>query len=187
MKFLDALLGRTKPAPANLDRLFALPSVAVDLEAALGLGFARRAAVCVKPTGDERFDEALQEALKLAALDHLQADVVDDRYGYRWAIFSGGPLEDLVTAVHGVNTILAERSYANQLLCSVFAFAAPGRLLPVLLVYLYKRGSFYPFAPSGDSRRDTELELSIRATVAAMLPVEAELERWFPLWDSPLG
>lgn len=187
MKFLDAILGRTRPAPADLDRLFALPSAAVDLEAALGLSFARRAAVCVKPTGDERFDQALDEALKLAALDHLQTDVVEDRYGYRWALFSGGKLEDLVTAVHGVNTIMAERSYANQLLCSAFAFAFPGRSLPVLLVYLYKRGSFYPFAPTGASKRDTELELSIRATVAALVPIEAELERWFPLWDNPLG
>lgn len=187
MKFLDALLGRTRPVPADLDRLFALPSAAVDLQADLGLGFARQAAVCVKPTGDQHFDQTLDEALRLTTLDHLHADLADDRYGYRWALLSGGQLEGLVTAVHGVNTIVAEGGYANQLLCSAFAFTSPQRHRPVLLVYLYKRGSFYPFAAAGGSRRDTELELSIRAVVAGLLPIEADLERWFPLWDSPLG
>jgi len=30
MGFLDALLGRSKPAPPNLDQLFALPAAAVN-------------------------------------------------------------------------------------------------------------------------------------------------------------
>ena len=34
MGFLDALLGRTKPVPPNLDALFALPSAAITLQAA---------------------------------------------------------------------------------------------------------------------------------------------------------
>ena len=33
MGFLDALLGRTKPVPPNLDELFALPNAALTLEA----------------------------------------------------------------------------------------------------------------------------------------------------------
>ncbi|MBO0728055.1 MAG: hypothetical protein J2P57_02275 [Acidimicrobiaceae bacterium] len=186
MKILDTLFGRTKAAPADLDRLFALPGAAVNLDVALGLGFANRAGVCVKPAGNEPFEEALNEAIELAKLDHLDNRIVDDRYGYRWAIFSGAGLEDLVTAVHGVNSTLADRALGNQLLCSAFAFTSPKRTLPVLLVYLYKRGTFYPFAPVGGEKRDTETELSIRAAVGVDLPVEAELERWFPLWDNPL-
>ena len=187
MKLLDTLLGRTKAAPADLDRLFALPAAAVDLQAAIGASFAGRAGVCVKPTGNESFDQALTEAVELAKLDHLDTHTADDRYGYRWAIFAGAGLEDLVTAVHGVNATLAERSYANQLLCSAFAFTNPGRPLPLLLVYLYKRGTFYPFAPTSATQRDTELELSTRAALGSDLPVETDLERWFPLWDNPLG
>ena len=59
----------------------------------------------------------------------------------------------------------------------------PGRCF---LVYLYKRGTFYPFAPDGPEHRDNELELRIRAVVGADLPVEPDLTRWFPLWDMPL-
>jgi hypothetical protein len=58
---------------------------------------------------------------------------------------------------------------------------------PLYLVYLAKRGTFYPFAPTGDEQRDNELELRIRAVVADDLPVEQDLSRWFPLWDLPIA
>ncbi len=188
MKLLDTLLGRTKAAPPDLDRLFALPAAAVDLQAALGLVFTERAAVCFKPTGAEGFDHAVGEAVDLAGLDKVQTSQVDDRFGYRWAVFTGGGLEELVTAVHGVNATLAEGGYGNQLLCSAFAFEAAGRPRPALIVYLYKRGTFYPFAPAaGTQQRDTELELSVRAALGVDVPFEADLGRWFALWDNPLN
>ncbi len=55
------------------------------------------------------------------------------------------------------------------------------------LVYLAKRGTFYPFAPMGNEQRDNELELRIRAVVSEDLPIEADLSRWFPLWDLPIA
>jgi hypothetical protein len=58
---------------------------------------------------------------------------------------------------------------------------------PLFLVYLAKRGTFYPFAPCGDEVRDNELELRIRAVVADDLPIETDLSRWFPLWDLPIA
>jgi hypothetical protein len=56
------------------------------------------------------------------------------------------------------------------------------------LVYLYKRGTFYPFAPvdTQKERRDTELELRIRTMLGVDLPVEADVSRWFPMWDLPV-
>ena len=56
-----------------------------------------------------------------------------------------------------------------------------------LLIYNYKRGAFYPFVPSGGAQqRDNERELRLKAQIGADLPVEAELERWFPLWGIPI-
>jgi len=68
----------------------------------------------------------------------------------------------------------------------VFAFKdAKGR--PLYWIYNYKRGSFYPFVPaSGQQQRDNERELQLRAQIGRELPVEAELERWFPLWGIPV-
>jgi hypothetical protein len=53
-------------------------------------------------------------------------------------------------------------------------------------VYLYKRGTFYPFAPLQGERRDNELELQVRGTLGGDLPIEPELARWFALWGIPL-
>jgi len=71
-------------------------------------------------------------------------------------------------------------------LCAVFAFEqADGH--PVYFIYNYKRGTWYPFVPAGgDQQRNTERELQIKAQLGAELPVEQELERWFPLWGIPI-
>ena len=72
------------------------------------------------------------------------------------------------------------------ILCAVFAFRDE-RDQPVYWIYNYKRGAYYPFVPAGgDQRRDTERELRLKAQIGNELPVEAELERWFPLWGIPI-
>jgi hypothetical protein len=53
-------------------------------------------------------------------------------------------------------------------------------------IYNYKRGAFYPFAPTGAEQRDMEHELQLKAQIGSELPVEQELERWFPLWGAPI-
>jgi hypothetical protein len=53
-------------------------------------------------------------------------------------------------------------------------------------VYLFKRGTFYPFVPTGHEQRSTEEEFKLRSLVADDLAVETDLDRWFPLWDLPV-
>jgi hypothetical protein len=60
---------------------------------------------------------------------------------------------------------------------------ADGRRLAV--VYLYKRGTFYPFAPLSGQMRDNALELQARGVLANELPLEEDLNRWFPVWGAP--
>jgi hypothetical protein len=80
---------------------------------------------------------------------------------------------------------LAERGFGPQLLASVFPFRTDdGRVAH--LVYLFKRGTFYPFAPTGPERRDNELELTVRGAVTGELPIEEDLTRWFPIWGAPV-
>ena len=114
----------------------------------------------------------------------------EDAYGYRWLLLDDPGLEDLVTRVHVVNTTLTEAGWGAQLLCSVFRFVpgpeADTSAKALFLVYLYKRGTFYPFAPDGKEHRDTEYELRIQAVLGSDLPVESDLTRWFPLWDLPV-
>jgi hypothetical protein len=65
----------------------------------------------------------------------------------------------------------------------------PGTVIPsrAFLVYLFKRGTFYPFVPEGDQKRNIEEELKLKSLVADDLVIETALDRWFPLWDLPVG
>jgi hypothetical protein len=190
VKFLDALLGRSKPAQPKLDALFGVTGAAITLEAAAGVKSTGQAAVCFKPASGQGFaaaSEELQGLLELAVKEAgSTVSVTDDRFGYRWVVLSDPEMEDLVTSVHLVNSTLEQYGFGPQLLCSVFAFAAPDAKR-AHLVYLYKRGTFYPFAPLDGERRDNELELRVKATLDGDLPIEPELARWFALWGLPLG
>jgi hypothetical protein len=190
VKFLDALLGRSKPAQPKLDALFGVTGAAITLEAAAGMKPTGQAAVCFKPASGQGFAAATEELQGLLELAVKEAGstvtVTDDRYGYRWVVITDPEMEDLVTSAHLVNSTLEQYGFGPQLLCSVFAFTGPERQR-FHLVYLYKRGTFYPFAPLDGERRDNELELRVKATLAGDLPVEPELARWFALWGLPLG
>ena len=95
-------------------------------------------------------------------------------------------VEDLVVGVNAVSDALAVGGYADRVLCAVFAFtrSAGGT---VYFIYNYKRGSWYPFVPApGAQQRSNERELQLKAQIGGELPIEPELERWFPLWGAPI-
>ena len=142
------------------------------------------------PTGDPQ--DALGAPATGTALSPALGAIThtEDSFGYRWLLLADPAIDDLVTRVHVVNSTLQDNGWGPQLLCSVFHFVpapdAGAETKGLFLVYLYKRGTFYPFAPSGKESRDTELELRIRSVLGTDLPVEADLQRWFPLWDLPV-
>jgi hypothetical protein len=191
VKWVDTILGRTKPKPANLDALFAVPGAAITLEAAMGLTSAAAAAVCFKPASGYDFASAcndINELLELSGKDTgSEVTQTEDSFGYHWIVVRDPDMSDLVTTVHMVNASLAERGYENQLLASVFAFRADGGDV-AYLVYLFKRGTFYPFVPAagGGERRDNQRELQIQAALSGEVPLEADLTRWFPIWGAPV-
>jgi len=191
MRFLDALLGRTKTKQPNLNALFAVTGAAVTLQASLGLRPSGQAAVAFKPASGQAFAATSNELLELARYSGTTSGtdlrITDDEYGYRWIVLDDPDLEDLVATVHLVNAGLTDQGFGSQLLCSVFGFAAEHDGAACHLVYLYKRGTFYPFAPRAGQRRDNELELRLRGAMDAELPLEPDLARWFPLWGLPLA
>jgi hypothetical protein len=191
VKFLDTILGRTKPKPANLDALFAVPGAAITLEAAMGLTSAGSAAVCFKPASAYDFAATCTEIGQLLELSGKdtgsEVSQSEDSYGYHWIVIRDPDVSDLVTTVHMVNSTLAERGYGNQLLASVFAFRGDSGGVSYL-VYLFKRGTFYPFvpAPGGGEKRDNQRELQLQGALQGEVPLEADLSRWFPIWGAPV-
>ena len=105
-----------------------------------------------------------------------------------WLVSRRSPeqLSDLVNDLHAVNSSMEVNGFGPQLLCSLAAFEGEGGKR-LALVYLYKRGTFYPFAPLPGSgqRRDNALELQVKAALAGDLRMEQDLSRWFPLWGAP--
>ena len=191
MGFLDILTGGGRklkqPAP---DRLFAMATAAVTMELKLNLRSSERAAIVFQPLATSDFDEVVGEMEEV--LHGTGGDVgtaiekSDDSFGYRWMILADDDFEDLVVGINGVSSALVGGGYGDRVLCAVFSFRDE-RDRPVYWIYNYKRGAFYPFCPAGGGQqRDTERELRLKAQIGAELPVEAELERWFPLWDIPI-
>ncbi|MGW2960212.1 PspA-associated protein PspAB [Streptomyces sp. NPDC001220] len=192
MGFLDILLGRTKPVAPDLDQLFALPSAAVTLEAAAGFRPTGLGAVCFATVEGAAFEQTHHEVQALLDADAERngspVELSQDHYGYSWLVSRRTPdqLPELVNDLHAVNSSMEVNGFGPQLLCSLASFEDErGRRLA--LVYLYKRATFYPFAPlpgSGE-RRDSALELQMKAALANDLRIEQDLSRWFPVWGAP--
>ncbi|GAT81100.1 hypothetical protein STXM2123_1801 [Streptomyces sp. F-3] len=192
MGLLDILLGRSKPARPDLDQLFALPSAAVTLQAATGFTPAGQGAVCFATVEGAAFEQVHREVQALLDADAGRSgppvELTRDSYGYSWLVSRRTPdqLPDLVNDLHAVNSALEFQGFGPQLLCSLTGFQdGTGRRLA--LVYLYKRGTFYPFAPlpGRAQRRDNALELQVRAALENDLRIEQDLSRWFPVWGAP--
>ncbi|MEU1518146.1 hypothetical protein ABZ490_39400 [Streptomyces sp. NPDC005811] len=192
MGLLDILLGRSKPVVPDLDQMFALPSAAITLEAAAGFTPTGQGAVCFATVEGSAFEQTHREVQALLDADTERTgppvQLLRDDFGYSWLLSHRSPddLSALVNDLHAVNSAMEINGFGPQLLCSLAAFENPsGRSLA--LVYLYKRGTFYPFAPlpGRGQRRDNALELQVKAVLANDLRVEQDLSRWFPVWGAP--
>jgi hypothetical protein len=171
MGWLDAVLGRSKPAKPDLDQLFALPSAAITLQVSSGFRPAGVGSVCYR-------------AAEGAAFDGPDVERTTDAFGFTWLVCRSDDISALVTDLHAVNRALEDAGFGPALLCSLVVFTDDsGRRIG--LVYLYKRGTFYPFAPQSGERRDNAVELQIRGLLAGDLKVEPDLSRWLALFGAP--
>jgi hypothetical protein len=190
MGLLDTILGRSPQAKPDLDALFALPSAAVTLQAAANLRPTGVGSVCVKAAEGHAFEGLADQIEQLLAVDaddgNRKYEESTDDFGFRWLTRRTSPddLSGLVTDLHAVNSTLDGAGFGPALLCTLVAIT-DGEAPTLGLVYLYKRGTWYPFAPTGKDKRDNSRELQVRAIVGDDLKVEADLARWFPVWGAP--
>src|SRR3954447_15991687 len=190
MGFLDALLGRRKTKASAPDRLFAVTTAYVTLEAEHGIVTSGASAIVFQPlpTGDfQQIVADVEETVRGTGQETgTNVETRDDEFGYRWMILRDNDLEDLAVGINAVSDALEINGYKDRVLCAVFAFKESAGT-PLYFIYNYKRGTWYPFVPaSGDKQRNTERELQMKAIIDKELPVEPELDRWFPLWGIPI-
>jgi hypothetical protein len=189
----DILTGRHDvkgPAP---DRLFAISTAYVTLQSEHGIEPAGSAAIVFQALATSEFEATLREMEEVVRAaggeSGTSVSTEDDSYGYRWMTLKspqGAPsVEDLAVGINAVSGSIETAGHGERLLCAVFAFS-DAQKQRIYFIYNYKRGRWYPFVPTGASERSTERELQLKAQMDGELPIEPELERWFPLWGIPI-
>ena len=194
MGLRDIITGRHTVAGPAPDRLFAITTAYVALQSEHSIDPAGIAAIVFQALATSEFEATLrdmEEVVKATGGESgTRVATQDDSYGYRWMVLrnpDGAPsVEDLAVAVNAVSSSIETAGHGERLLCAVFAFADTQKRR-VYFIYNYKRGFWYPFVPAdGEQQRSTERELQLKAQMASELPIEPELERWFPLWGIPI-
>jgi hypothetical protein len=196
----DILTGRHEvkgPAP---DRLFAISTAYVGLQSEHQIDPLGSAAIVFQALATSDFESTLKDMEEVVTAtggdSGTTVSTEDDSYGYRWMILRNPPaapsVEDLAVGINAVSGSIETAGHGERLLCAVFAFA-DAQKRRIYFIYNYKRGSWYPFVPSADGgsggdaqQRSTERELQLKAQIGSEMPMEPEIERWFPLWGIPI-
>lgn len=200
MGLLDSirrLLGTGTEAAARQDAdpedLFGMSTAYVTMEADLGFEPTGEAALCFADVDSTDFRDAVAEVREILTVGEsgAVADFRTDEYGYRWIVLEAAEFEELVTGVHFAADTLIDRRFGSRLQAAVFAFCASDRPpgehdRPVYWIYSFRRGAFYPFAPSGGTDRDSSVEFKLSSVLDGELDVEDDRAYWYPLWpDGP--
>jgi len=185
MGFLDALLGKSRLPKPKPDKLFAISTAYITLSTSLNLR-SEGAGICFKPFEASRFQNTeldIKELLDQSSKEtHTLYEMRKDSYGYLWVILHDPDFEDLVSTLYMVSETLIDNDFGEQLLCAIFKFRNEAL---IYWIFNFKQAKFYPFVPRG-KQRDSSYEFRLRSIMEKELPIEKEVERWYPLWDIPL-
>ncbi|MDE3069493.1 MAG: hypothetical protein KGJ43_02065 [Acidobacteriota bacterium] len=183
MGLREILLGRSQvkgPAP---EKLFAIATAQVALEAQYGILPSGAAAIVFQPLATSEFEATMREMEEVVTATGSESATrvssQNDQYGYRWMVVRNGAgqanVEDLAVAINAVSGSIEAGGHGERLLCAVFAFTdtraatapAPASAgagaeppasgapagSPIYFIYNYKRGFWYPFVPSAGSEQ----------------------------------
>lgn len=196
MGLRDILTGRHEvKGPASNDRLFAITTAYISLQSEHQVDPAGAAAIVFQALATSEFESTLREMEEVVTAtggeSGTSVSTEDDSYGYRWMVLrnhdDASSVEDLAVGINAVSGSIETAGHGERLLCAVFAFLDAHKQ-PIYFIYNYKRGHWYPFVPdpANKQQRLTERELQLKAQLSSELPIEPELERWFPLWGIPI-
>lgn len=155
MGLRDILTGRHQvkgPAP---DRLFAITTAYVDLQAEHGIDPAGSAAIVFQSLATSEFESTLKDMEEVVTAtggdSGTTVSTQDDSYGYRWMILrnptGAASVEDLAVGINAVSSSIETAGFGERLLCAVFGFA-DAKAQRIYFIYNYKRGYWYPFVPA---------------------------------------
>src|SRR3954451_4977083 len=113
MGLTDVLFGRKKLKGPATERLFAISTARITLEAELNLKSAGVAGVVFKSQSSGEFVRSDNELTQLLEVTSVQSgskiERKTDSFGYEWLIVRDGDFEDLVTTAHLIGDELQSR------------------------------------------------------------------------------
>ena len=194
MGFLDILTGKRKIKPPRRDRLFAMTTADDHArDRAWSSRRAGKAAIVFQPLATADFEPSSptwRRSLARHRRGHRarRSSATDDSFGYRWMILRDPDFEDLVVGdQRRVRSALAGRRLRRPRAVRRVRVPRRARASPSTGSTTTSAAPSTRSCPrGGEQRRDTERELRLQAQIGAELPVEPELERWFPLWGIPI-
>ena len=192
----DIITGRHTVAGPAPDRLFAITTAYIALQSEHSIDPAGVAAIVFQALATSEFEATLREMEEVVQATGGESGTTtatqDDSYGYRWMVLRNPQDSPASKTSRSASTPCRTRSRRPATASGCCARCSRSRTrstAPVYFIYNYKRGFWYPFVPEPDggaNTRSTERELQLKAQMASELPIEPELERWFPLWGIPI-
>lgn len=190
MGLLDALFGRRKLPPSTTEKLGAIAGAELTVRSELGVEPTGEAGLAVRPVAASMFERAREqlEGMVRAAGESLgsRTELRPDEFGFVWVLVADEDFPDLVATAQVAAQAITEEGFRDQLLCAVFSFADPSGA-PLHMVYAFKRGTFYAFAPRPGQRRDVALEIRAHSLLQGELPLEKDMGFRYPLWGLPFA
>ena len=189
-RFWGAITGRTKPKKANLDSLFLVPRRAITLQTAAGFTPTGTGSVCFRAPDGAAYQQTQDEVVALLRDDPDKPDVAGARATTSaspgsWSTRVDDDVEGLCTDLHAVNTALEEQGFSTG--CCARVVPVRRRCRPAASGWSTST-SRAPSTPSPlpvRKTRDNLLEIQVRDSLTAELPMEQDLQRWLALWGAP--
>jgi len=176
---------------ADPEDLFGMSTAYLTMEANLDFVPVGAAALCFSSVDSTDFAAAVDEVETILRAGEEDTGTVfrrhEDDHGYHWVVLEDSDPEDLVTSVHFAADTFVEEGYGSRLLAAVFGFERPRDGVRAYWLYSFRRGAYYPFAPTGGHERDTRLEFKLQSVLDGELDVEADETYWYPLWPDGSG
>jgi hypothetical protein len=181
---------------ADPDDLFGMSTAYVTMEANLGYEPTGEAALCFSGVDSSDFRETERQVERILEAGEIEtgtsARFEDDAKGYSWVVLEDEEFEDLVTSIHFAADTFVEEGFGSRLLAALFVFergdGSRGRGgQTAYWIYSFRRGTYYPFVPTGGHERDSSAEFKLESVFDGELTVEGEKEYWYPLWPGAGG
>ncbi|MEM4780161.1 MAG: hypothetical protein QXG03_01140 [Halalkalicoccus sp.] len=173
---------------ADPEDLFGMSTAYMTMEADLGFPNEGSAALCFSSVDSTDFEDTLREVRDILEAGEAEtgtsASIRMDQQGYHWVVLTDSDPEDLVTSIHFAADTFIERGYGSRLLAALFTFRKDSQY--VYWVYSFRRGAYYPFAPTRGRERDQSVEFKLQSVLDGELGVEEDTAYWYPMWpESP--